>query len=161
MRAEHPAWTRSRTTSQSWCNTIVGLGGVVLSMAWVNRSLVAQFYFESPDADLNQARFDWLHDRRNAFEAALGTTAVWDAMAGRKGARIMVMSPFDDIEDVDRWPAMTTWLIEQQIRLREALAKVGGAPLCGMSSRTESVKRRDGEPIQGNAFRRPRDCFRS
>lgn len=126
IRVEHPAWTRSRTSTQSWCNTIVGLGGVVLSMAWVNGSLVAQFYFESRDADLNQARFDWLHERRVGFEAALGTTAVWDAMAGRKGARIVVMSPFDDIDEVDRWPAMTAWLIEQQIQLRGALAKVGG-----------------------------------
>lgn len=126
IRVKHPAWTRARTTTQSWCNTIVGLGGVVLSMAWVNRSLVAQFYFESPDGDLNQARFDWLHERRDDFEAALGTTPVWDAMAGRKGARIMVTSPFDDIDDVDRWPEMTAWLIEQQIQLRGALTEVGG-----------------------------------
>lgn len=126
IRVEYPAWTRARTSNQSWFNTSVGLGGVVLSMAWVSGSLVAQLYFESPDADLNQARFDWLHERREEFEAVLGAAAVWDQMSGRKAARIVVTSPFDDVDDVESWPETTTWLIDHQIRLREALAKVGG-----------------------------------
>ncbi|WP_253261075.1 DUF4268 domain-containing protein [Rhodococcus ruber] len=126
IRLRHPDWTRARTTDASWCNTSVGLGGMVLSMAWVNGTLVAQFYFDSRDSDLNQARFDTLHDRRGDFEAVLGRAAMWDRMEGRKGARIVVTSPFGDIDDVDRWPDMIDWLIEQQLRLRGALAGVGG-----------------------------------
>lgn len=126
IRAEHPDWTRARTNDQSWCNTSVGLSGVVVSMAWVSGSLVAQIYFDSRDADLNQARFDQLFGRRDDFDAALGHPASWDGMAGRKGARILVTSPFDDIDDVERWPEMGAWLIDHQIRLRGALAEVGG-----------------------------------
>lgn len=47
-------------------------------------------------------------------------------MAGRKGARIVVTSEFDDIAMTERWPEMVSWLVEQQIRFREALAAVGG-----------------------------------
>jgi hypothetical protein len=126
VRLKHANWTRATTTAQSWCNTPVGLSGMTLSMAWVSSSLIAQLYFESSDADLNQARFDWLHERRDIFEAALGHSATWDDMAGRKAARIVVTSPFDDISDSKLWPEMTTWLIEQQSRLRRALAAVGG-----------------------------------
>ena len=49
---------------------VASIVGMVLSMAWVNGSLVAQFYFDSRDADLNQARFDTLHDRRGDFDGA-------------------------------------------------------------------------------------------
>lgn len=129
IRVRHPDWTRARTTEASWCTTSLGLSGMALSMAWVNGSLVAQVYFDSRDADLNQARFDKLHDHRVDFDAALGQAAMWDSMEGRKGARIVVTSPFDDIDDLDRWPEMINWLIEQQIRLRGALAKIGGVPV--------------------------------
>lgn len=126
IRAEHPEWTRARTNGASWCNTSLGLGGTMLSMAWVNGSLVAQLYFDSRDADLNQARFDWLHEHRDDFDAALGQPATWDRMDGRKGARIMVHSPFDDLDDQTRWPEMIDWLIAQQLLLRGALTQVGG-----------------------------------
>lgn len=31
IRAEHPSWTRARTTGDSWCNTGIGVSGVVLA----------------------------------------------------------------------------------------------------------------------------------
>lgn len=126
FQIDHPDWTRAQTSGAPWCNTPLGLSGVVLSMAWVNGSLVAQIYFDSRDADLNQARFDWLLEHRSAFETALGQTPSWDAMSGRKGARIVVTSPFDDISVTERWPEMTAWLIDQQKRYRGGLAAVGG-----------------------------------
>ena len=97
-----------------------------LEQAVVHRKEAGEVVFDSRDADLNQARFDTLHDRRGDFEAVLGRAAVWDRMEGRKGARIVVTSPFGDIDDVDRWPDMIDWLIEQQLRLRGALGEVGG-----------------------------------
>ncbi|MDH6291885.1 hypothetical protein M2275_006824 [Rhodococcus opacus] len=126
IRVDHPDWTRARTNGAPWCNTTLGLSGISLSMAWVNGSLVNQIYFDSRDADLNQARYDWLHLHRSAFEAALGQPPSWDAMSGRKGARIVVTSTFDDLSATERWPEMIAWLIEQQIRFREALTAVGG-----------------------------------
>lgn len=45
---------------------------------------------------------------------------------GRKGARIVVTSPFGDIDDVDRRPNVIDWRVDQRLRLRGAPAEVGG-----------------------------------
>ncbi|MFL1593557.1 DUF4268 domain-containing protein [Rhodococcus ruber] len=126
IRADHPDWTRARTNGASWCNTRLGVSGMALSMAWVNGRLVIQIYFDSSDADLNKARFDWLYERRAGFESALGQAPSWDAMSDLKGARVVVVSPFDDIADRGSWADMTDWLIQQQIRFRNAIVSVGG-----------------------------------
>jgi len=57
----------------------------------------------------------------------LGEPAVWDEMPDRKAARIYVASPsFDDVADVDHWPAMIDWLIDCHARLRRAIEAAGG-----------------------------------
>ena len=126
VRAEYPAWTRGRTSDQSWVNTISGIPGASLSMAFRRDGLVMQLYFEDRDATANAARFDQLYARRSEFEAALGDTPIWDPMPERKAARVVVVSPeFKDVADEDRWPAMIEWLIEWQLRFRAAIAAVG------------------------------------
>lgn len=47
-------------------------------------------------------------------------------MDGRKAARIIASSDFNDLQDRDAWPAMTDWLIDAQGRLRRAIDAVGG-----------------------------------
>ena len=126
IRESHPEWTRARTNDQSWINTSLGLSGMVISLQWLGGQFVTQIYFDSSDGELNQARFDWLHARRDAFEAALGSSPNWDSMPGRKGARIVLASPFDDLADSSRWPEIVSWLIEQQLSLRRAIEAVGG-----------------------------------
>jgi Domain of unknown function (DUF4268) len=64
--------------------------------------------------------------RKDQFELALGENAVWDEMAGRKAARVYVTSQFDDVADVDEWPVMVDWLLDQQVRFRRAIQAVGG-----------------------------------
>ncbi|MFC5210407.1 DUF4268 domain-containing protein [Pseudonocardia sulfidoxydans] len=126
VRAEHPDWTRARTSGTSWVNTATGTSGAVISMAWTRAGLVIQIYFESADADLNSTRFDVLYAQREIFEAALGETPVWDEMDGRKAARIVIPSEFTDLTDKNTWPQMIEWLIQKQNALRSALAVVGG-----------------------------------
>lgn len=126
VRETHPEWTRARTNDQSWTNTSLGLSGMVISLQWLGGRFVAQIYFESSDGDLNQARFDWLLAHREAFEAALGSTPDWDPMPGRKGARIVVTSDFDDVADSACWPELVDWVIQQQLGLRRAIDAVGG-----------------------------------
>jgi hypothetical protein len=47
-------------------------------------------------------------------------------MTGRKATRVYVASPFGDVEDVDQWPAMIDWLLDQHARFRRAIQAVGG-----------------------------------
>ena len=64
--------------------------------------------------------------RADEFEAAFGAQLEWDPMDGRKAARIIASSDFNDPQDRDAWPAMTDWLIDAQVRLRRAIDAVGG-----------------------------------
>lgn len=126
IKAVHPEWTRANTSNQSWFNTSLGLSGVVGSLAWSNGRLVSQVYFDSPAAHLNKARFEKLREQQAAFDRALGGTATWDEMAGRKGARIVLQSIYDDVTDTTQWPDMASWVIKTQADFRRALAAVGG-----------------------------------
>ncbi len=126
IRIEDPSWTRARTTAQAWCNTPIGTSGVVISMAWVGGELVTQVYFESTDADLNANRFGALLVRKDEFEEALGAQCEWDAMPGRKGARIVTRSGLTDVDDRAQWPQAIEWLIQCQRRMRAAIFAAGG-----------------------------------
>ncbi|WP_199907444.1 DUF4268 domain-containing protein [Nocardioides terrigena] len=133
VRAEHPHWTRGKTTSASYCDTTFGLPGVTGSMGWSREGLTAQIYFQAADPALATARFNALSALREEFEAALGATPIWDPMEGRKASRVYLLSGFTDLADRSQWPAMTEWLIENQVRLRTAFAAVGG--LKGVTAR--------------------------
>lgn len=100
----------------------------MISMAWQGGILRAQVYFGTMDADLNHARFEGLYASKYAFEAALGEPAEWDEMRGRKGCRVVVAAPFDDVTDRTTWPACVTWLIQKQVALRAALAATNQVP---------------------------------
>lgn len=128
IRAEHPSWTRAQTSNQGFCDTGTGTAGVVISMAWQGGILRAQVYFGTMDADLNRARFEGLYASKYAFEAALGEPAEWDEMRGRKGCRVVVAAPFDDVTDRTTWPACVAWLIQKQVALRAALAATNQVP---------------------------------
>ncbi|GAA1605891.1 DUF4268 domain-containing protein [Kribbella karoonensis] len=129
IQARHPGWSRARSsTKASWFNMALGTSGAVVSMSFTRAGLCVQLYFEAPDAAANQARYDALLARRDEFDAALGESATWDPMPGRKAARIVVYSEFVDVAYTVAWPAMTEWLIESQGRLRAAIDAVGGIP---------------------------------
>ncbi|SFC85773.1 protein of unknown function [Nocardioides terrae] len=128
IRAEHPGWTRGRTSDQSWVNTMSGMPGAVLSMAFRRDGLVMQLYFEDRDANANTERFEAIRSHQCEFEEHLGASAIWDDMPGRKACRIVVVSDqFKDVADEDQWPAMFEWLIQQQLRFRAALNAVAAA----------------------------------
>jgi hypothetical protein len=150
IRTEHPQWSRARTTDASWCNTAVGLSGVVLSMAFRRDALVAQIYLDDPDAHLNQARFEALHARRAQFEAALGAVPEWDRMDGRKAARIVVAAPqFRDVADEGNWLQMIDWLMDQQLRLRVAFDSAGGTAVLAAVPPTHGSPSMDDPPPRG------------
>lgn len=127
---EGRGWARGRTTSSPYCDTNSGTPGTTYSMGWRRgEGLVVQIYFNDSDGAENERRFDYLADRRDALEAALGASLLWDRMDGRKGARIALLSGvFEDVADADRWSEASDWLIQTQERLRAAVAAVGGLP---------------------------------
>lgn len=43
-----------------------------------------------------------------------------------KSASVAVVSQFTDVAEVDQWPVMIDWLIDQLARFRRAIDAVGG-----------------------------------
>lgn len=126
---EHPGWTKTKTPKPnpwSWYDLSTGTGGVIYSSAFTRKDLRVQLYFGSSDASVNLGRFKTLHTMKDQFEQALGETAVWDEKPGKKAAAIYVPSEFDDVANVEQWPAMLDWLLDQHVRFRKAVEAVGG-----------------------------------
>jgi Domain of unknown function (DUF4268) len=124
---EHPDWTRRKTsTREPLYGLSTGTGGAILEVGFTGGSLVAQVLFKHTDPTVNLARFDLLHTKKDQFEQALGGEAVWDEIAGSKATRVYVTSPLGDVEDVDQWPAMIDWLLDQHGRFRRAIQAIGG-----------------------------------
>lgn len=131
IRTEHPNWTRARTSSGPWVNISLGVAEVVMEMHWYREGLVAQIYFTSQDEEVNSRRYEALLAKRADFEEALGETPKWDPMLGKKASRVLLNSGFTDIADRQQWDKAIDWLIDAQVRLREAFEAVGGRATFG------------------------------
>lgn len=124
---EHPGWTKRKTpTRASRYHLPTGTSGVSYSIAFTHRGLGVQLYFSSPDGRINLGRFEALRARKDEFERALGQLAEWDDKPGKKAAAICVTSQFGGVADVDLWPAMIDWVLDQHGRFRQAVDAVGG-----------------------------------
>lgn len=145
IREAHPSWTRAQTSGGSWVETSIGVNGMTISMHWYSEGLTAQVYMGSPDAELNSRRYKALLARRVEFERALGGTAVWEPMAGLKGARVALEPKFTELDDREQWDDAITWLIDAQVGLRRALDVVG--PLAGGLVDEDDSIRDDGAPL--------------
>jgi Domain of unknown function (DUF4268) len=125
--SEHAGWTKRKTSKRdSRYDLPTGTSGVVYSTAFTQQGLRVQLYFRSPDASINRDRFEALRAMKDHFEQALGGAAKWDDKPGKKAAAIYVTSQFDDVADVDLWPAMLDWVLDQHVRFRQAVEAVGG-----------------------------------
>lgn len=130
VHADHPGWTKSRSPSrEGWFQLPTGRSGVAYETAFAQQGLRVQLYFGSSDPTANEARFQALHARKEQFEQALGEKATWDAKPGKKAAAVFVQSQFASVMHVDQWPAMLDWVIDRNLRFRQALNAVGGIAL--------------------------------
>lgn len=130
--SEHPDWKGSRTPRSGPCSGLpTGTSGAEFASCFKSDGLRLEIYLNHPDRAVNLARLEGLRAKRDQFEQALGETATWDEMAatgGRvaKSARVYVTSTFESVEEVDQWPAMMDWLMDQHVRFRRAIQAVGG-----------------------------------
>jgi hypothetical protein len=124
---EHPGWTKRKTpTRDSRYNLPTGTSAVVYSTVFTQQGLSVQLYFRSSDASINLGRFEALRATKDQFEQALGQAAKWDDKPGKKAAAVYVTSQFGDVADVDLWPAMLDWVLNQHVRFRQAVEAAGG-----------------------------------
>ena len=128
IRERHPSWTRARTTADDWCDVPTGVGGVKYSMAWTKDGLVEQVWFGDRDPAVNDRRFEAVLAHRETFESLVGPELRWERMEGRKATKIVLPSPYPEIEDRAQWSQMAEWLIAKQELFRKAFDAIGGIP---------------------------------
>ncbi len=128
VHSEHPQWTNARKAPpQNWINLPTGIGTVVYGVNFSKRGLCSELYLADTDAEVNSARFDAAHTHRGDFEAAYGSTLIWDPIPGKKAARIADYQP-GDVDQVDAWDDYIAWFMSSQARFRTAVSAVGGLP---------------------------------
>jgi hypothetical protein len=71
-------------------------------------------------------RFEAFRAIKDEFERTLGQAAEWDDKPGKKAAAICATSQFDNVVDVDLWPAMLDRVLDQHVRFRQVVEAVGG-----------------------------------
>jgi hypothetical protein len=126
VKAEHPDWTRSRKgVAQNWQPLPAGRSGLVYNCAFTRSGLVSELYFEHPDPAVNEARFAAAQARTAELEAAYGTALSFEPLVGKKGCRISEHRP-GEIEQTEAWDEYIEWFMDAQVRLRKAVAAIGG-----------------------------------
>jgi hypothetical protein len=129
LHTERPAWSRAtRPPKDSWFSMTAGISGVTYYTSFTKNGLSSELVFESPEADVNTARFEALIASRQELEAAYGGSLDWQVLPGRKATRIAEYLPDADVTHEETWRQYLDWLIDRQTRLRNALAVTGGLP---------------------------------
>lgn len=127
LRAGRPSWSRAtRPPRDSWFSTTTGTSGISYYTSFTRRGLSSEVVFESPEAEVNLARFTALKARQGEMEQVYGKTLDWQELPGRKATRVADYLPDADVASEEHWDQYLDWLLDRQTRLREALPAVGG-----------------------------------
>jgi len=129
LQSERRSWSRAtRPPRDSWFSTTTGTSGISHYTSFTKRGLSSELVFESPDADVNLARFTALKARQADIEQVYGSGLDWQDLPGRKATRVADYLPKADVTNEEHWEQYLTWLLNRQTRLREALSAIGGVP---------------------------------
>jgi hypothetical protein len=127
VATEHPGWTTAKaSTPWGWYDLPTGVSGVMYETVFAHQGLRVQLYFSASDAAVNAKRFGTLQEMKVQFEQALGQVAEWDDKPAKKAAAVYVQSEFKNVASVDEWPAMLDWVMDRQVKFRQAVEAVGG-----------------------------------
>lgn len=129
VQADRPGWSRAtRPPRDSWFSMTAGVTGATYYTSFTKRGLSSELVFESPNADVNLARFQALHSSHEQMEVAYQGALDWQELPGRKATRIADYLPDADLTLENEWDQYLAWLLDRQSRLRSALSAVGGIP---------------------------------
>ena len=127
LQAERPGWSRAtRPPRDSWFSTTTGTSGISHYTTFTKRGLSSELVFESPDAEINLARFTSLMAQRATVEQVYGGALDWQELPGRKATRVADYLPDADVASEEHWDQYLDWLLDRQTRLRNAIAAIGG-----------------------------------
>jgi hypothetical protein len=119
-------WTRARKgPAQNWFPMPTGRSDLSYTCSFGRSGLCSEIYFQHTDPNVNAARFDAAHARKDQLEGAYGSALSFEPLAERKGCRIAEYRP-GTIENSSECDDYITWFVDAQTRLRNAIAAIGG-----------------------------------
>lgn len=129
LKEAYPEWTNTQAAqAQSWMTFPAGRSSFWYTLAFVwpggqeTRTLRAELYIGSRNAELSTKIFDHLLACRDSVETDFGQSLEWEPLEGRKASRVAVYFPETvTVEDKERWPDLRDWAIDALGRLRDAL----------------------------------------
>jgi hypothetical protein len=122
-------WTNRRGPAQHWMYLPAGSARARYGVSFRSDGLLSELFFRHQDKAINLARFAVLEEKREQLEQAFGEPLVFDALPTRKGCRIAVQrTGGESVDATAQWPEYLAWFEDTQVRLRAAIASVGGVP---------------------------------
>lgn len=122
-------WTNRKAPAQHWVYLPSGTSGARYVVSFRTKGMLSELFFHSEDPPINLARWQILASKRGEIERAFGQELIFDDLPHRKGCRIGIeRTDAVAIEQRDAWPEFTAWFEDTQMRLRAAIAAVGGVP---------------------------------
>jgi hypothetical protein len=122
LRETHRFTNAKAAQPQSWYLFSSGVTGVSYSVAFNGQNqLRVEFYIDVGSRERNKAIFDYYVEMREAIEAAVGTTLLWERLDDGQASRISTALPSKTIEDAaDQGPHMRAWAIRNLLEFKKA-----------------------------------------
>jgi hypothetical protein len=130
VHAEHPDWTRARTTRpDNWFDMASPIRDCRMSHSFTQGDrLRVELYIDSGDAERNAEIFDYYASRRTELEAAYGEGLSWEELPNRRACRIAAYRDGCRVADVDRHEEFIDWFLTAGSALRRAIASAPPFP---------------------------------
>ena len=122
-------WTNRKAPANHWVYVPSGSQKARFTVSFRSDGLLSELFFHHDQPEVNQARWSVLEAKRADLDGAFGAPLVYDDLPNRKGCRIGTFrQDGESIDDTVAWPEYLAWFEDTQVRLREAVASVGGIP---------------------------------
>jgi hypothetical protein len=107
---------------QNWYSFASGFSGVTYGHAFAQGGRArVELYIDRGDGAVNKAMFDWLHERREMIEGAVGEALEWERMDDRRASRIALYRPGTIDQGKDALASIHQWAIERLLKFRGAV----------------------------------------
>jgi hypothetical protein len=98
---------------------------LIYNCVFAKSGLLSELHFEDRDPAVNEARFTAAQARKAELETAYGRALSFEPLVGNKGCRIGEYRP-GAIEQTEAWDEYIEWFMDAQVRMRKAVAAIGG-----------------------------------
>ena len=117
LEGQFPDFSNRKVPDRQYYGVRTGYGDCHRIIAISNRELKVELYFGHGDPEVNDSRFEALYERKQEIEELFGEKLSWEALEGRKAARIALYRDASSIRNVDEWDDYLEWIEDHFARL--------------------------------------------